>query len=85
MTLHNIGKRIKGLKTDHQRGTEPYKLAGSNRLPTFAVDKPPVKVKITRAPTVLDTRYTPGKDVEPYFAAHWPGIDPATGKSWGKP
>jgi hypothetical protein len=81
MKLHNIGKKIVRLKTDRQRGLEPYKLAGSNKLPTYVVDKPVRAPKITRAPFPTDARFdTAG--YEEHFSAYLPGIDPATGKPW---
>ena len=82
MTLHNIGKKIKGLQTDAQRGVEPYKLKGSHKLPTFVVDKPPRKPKITIAPPFVDKRYLPDADYEGVFSSTHAGINPLTNKPW---
>jgi hypothetical protein len=80
--LHNIGKRIKGIKGDATRGLEPYKLAGSHKLPTYATDKPPAPVKITRCEPFQDKRFLPDADAVPHFDAYLPGIDPETGRPW---
>ncbi len=82
MTLHNIGRKIKGLATEEQRGREPYKLKGSGQLPAYVVDKPPYKPKITRAPMPVDARFAPGPDMETTFSDTFPGVDPLTRKPW---
>jgi hypothetical protein len=84
MTLHNIGKKIDKLASDAQRGRDPYKLPGSGKLPTFVVDKPAYKPKITVCEPFKDTRYLPSDDWEPFFSAHWPGVDAFTGRGWSK-
>jgi hypothetical protein len=82
--LHNIGKRITGLRSEETRGSEPYKMAGSHKLPTFVVDKPRT-VKITRAKAhTHDPRFqcAPNEEVPELFGAYLPGVDPLTGKPW---
>jgi hypothetical protein len=81
MKLHPIGKKIAGLRSDDLRGREPYKLAGSSKLPAYVVAKPAAKVKITRAPTPPD-RFAPDADYIPHFDAYLPGVNPETGKPW---
>ncbi len=81
--LHNIGKKIDKLASDAQRGREPYKLKGSGKLPTYVVDKPAYKPKITVCEPFKDTRFS-GENAEEYFSATFPGVDPETKKPWSK-
>ncbi len=79
--LHNIGKKIKGLATEEQRGREPYKLKGSGKLPTYVVDKPAYKPKITVCPTP-PPRFAPDADMETTFSNTHCGVNPLTLKPW---
>lgn len=84
--LHHIGVRLKTINQapGHPTGPLPGSLRGPVPTKRTGPSGPP---KITRgtAPS-HDPRYQLGpQDAVPeHFSAYLPGIDPSTGKSWGK-